>query len=374
MTDRADDTLEPEPKDGRRWRYFHLIFLAFYFPEWLWRPPGIADLIAAALAIAVFVPIFFSAFEQHSPRFTLHIVAYELIAFAASPFSGLHGVFHVYACVQAGFQRPRRTAIRGILLLTLVYAAFILIVQPSLQDLVNAGFALVSGVIVGIACISQAETLERERVLKRARVLERQRAALAERERIAHDLHDLLGHTLTMVAVKSELAAKLMDKAPEQAKREVGEVAGAARGALKEIRAAVYDMTVTTVEAEIELARRALDAAGVDLSVDDEIPPLSPPLGKALGLIIREAVTNIVRHSKADRARIRIAADGDELHLTVSDNGIGRDDDAAQGAGLAGVRKRIAALGGQLLIRSSDGMQLSVSLPFGDDRHAGSEA
>ena len=94
-------------------------------------------------------------------------------------------------------------------------------------------------------------------------MLEQQRATLAERERIAHDLHDLLGHTLTMVAVKSELAAKLIDKNPKQAQQEITDVSDAARDALKEIRAAVYDMTVTTVEAEIELARQALDAAGV---------------------------------------------------------------------------------------------------------------
>lgn len=369
MTDDADDRLGP--RESRRWQYFHLIYLAFYFPEWLWRPPGPADLLAAALAIAVFLPIYLNASAQ---RYTAHIVAYELIAFAASPFSGLHGVFHIYACVQAGFQRPRAAAYRGILVLTLAYVAFNLLVQPALQDVFNAAIAIVLGAITGIACISQAETLENERVLKRASVLERQHAALAERERIAHDLHDLLGHTLTMVAVKSELAAKLMDRNPEQAQQEIDDVSKAARGGLQELRAAVYDMTVTTVEDEIEMARRALDAAGVALSVDDDIPPLNPSLGQALGLTIREAVTNIVRHSRADQAQIRIAADRGELKLTVIDNGIGSGDAANQGTGLAGVRRRISALGGELAIEGSHGMRLSVSLPFDDSPQAGAEA
>ena len=364
-----DDAQELRRPD--RWRYFHLIYLIFYFPEWLWRPPGVVDFLALAVALAVFVPVYLSAYEQHTPRFTSHIVAFEFIAIALSPFSGLHGVFHIYACAQAGYQRPRRMAIRGIVLLTLFYSVFTLLIGFSPQNLVNAGFAIFFGVVTGIGCISQADTLERERQLKRARVLERQRATLAERERIAHDLHDLLGHTLTMVAVKSDLAAKLIEPKPDQAKQEIADVAEAARGALKEIRVAVYDMTVTTVEAEIELARHALNAAGILLSVDHELPPLSPSVGKALGLTIREAVTNIVRHSGADRARIRITTRGDEIRLTVSDNGVGSDEDTAHGAGLAGVRKRVAALGGELLVRGSEGMQLSVALPFGDEGRFG---
>ena len=165
--DRGDDELELQEDDGR-WKYFHLIYLAFYFPEWLWRPPGVADLVAAAIAMAVFIPIYFTAYERSGARYLSHIVAYEVIAFAVSPFSGLHGVFHVYACVQAGFQRPRQTAIRGILLLTFAYAAVTFLLQPSIQDVINAVFALVIGLVTGIACISQAETLERERPEARA--------------------------------------------------------------------------------------------------------------------------------------------------------------------------------------------------------------
>ncbi len=369
----TEDVAEQESSIDR-WRYFHLIYIAFYFPEWLWRPPATVDYVAIAVALAVFVPIFLSAHEKHTPNFVLHIAAYEIIAIALSPFSGLHGVFHIYACAQAGYQRPKTSATKIIVGLTLFYVAFNFATGASNQDLFNALFAVVFGLITGFGCMSHADSLERERNLKRARVLERQRATLAERERIAHDLHDLLGHTLTMIAVKSDLASKLMDKDLEKAKQEVDEVAGSARDALKEIRAAVYDMTVTTVEAEIELARQALDAAGISLTVDEDVPPLSPPLGKALGLTIREAVTNIVRHSKADSARIHIRPGSDELTLTVSDNGVGSDGSGSSGAGLDGVRKRITALGGDMQLTSSNGTELCVSLPFGDEFPAGSEA
>ena len=110
------------------------------------------------------------------------------------------------------------------------------------------------------------------------------------------------------------------------------------------------------------------------LTVDDDVPPLSPPLGKALGLTIREAVTNIVRHSKADSARIHIEPGREELTLTVSDNGVGTGDASGSGAGLDGVRKRITALGGDMQLTSSNGTELSVSLPFADEFPAGSRA
>jgi two-component system sensor histidine kinase DesK len=197
-------------------------------------------------------------------------------------------------------------------------------------------------------------------------VLERQRATLAERERIAQDLHDLLGQTLTTVALKAEVAKKLVDRDPERAKQEFDEVAAAARQALDEIRAAVYDMTATSVENEIALARQALEAAGVTLHVDSDLPPLAPQLGKALGLTIREATTNIVRHSGADTARIDIGQEGRRLSLTVADNGHGIQASSTEGAGLAGLRLRIRTLGGDTAIEQEHGMRIRVNLPLDD--------
>ncbi|MEM9056218.1 MAG: sensor histidine kinase [Pseudomonadota bacterium] len=346
----------------RRWRLFNLVYLLLFVASWVWQPPDRASLIAAGLALAVFLPVYFHAFERHEPAFMLHIGIIEAIALVLIPFAGMQGVFHVYACAQSAFQRPARRAIVLIVGLTMVYAAYALLVIGT--GWLAIGFDLAFGVVIGSACIGAADGFERERQLERSRVLERQRATLAERERIAHDLHDILGHTLTMVAVKSDLAAKLIDRDPGRARREIDDVAEAARNALKDIRAAVYDMTATTVDTEIALARRALDAAGVSLDVRNALPPISPPVGKALGLTIREAVTNIVRHAHANAARIQIDQQGDELRLVVADNGVGSRDGASEGAGLAGLRKRIQALGGEATVDSVDGMRISVSLPL----------
>lgn len=347
---------------GWGWRAFNLVYLTMYFSGWLWQAPERADVIAIALALVVFLPVYLHAYEGSTPRFIPHLVAMELLAWALAGFAGVHGVFHVYACVQAAFQRPRRRAIWLIATLTAAYAAFALIAGEHWLTLL---FTLGFGVIVGGGCIAAADGLEREQLLRRSRVLERQQATLAERERIAHELHDLLGQTLTMVAVKSDLAAKLVARDPARARSEITDVARAARDALTQIRTAVYDMTATSVESEIALARQALEAAGVRLEVRSEMPPLSPSLGKALGLTIREATTNIVRHSQADAARISIGLEEDgRLQLVVADNGVGAPADGHEGTGLSGLRKRVADLGGETVIEQRDGMQIRVRLPL----------
>ena len=350
------------PDSGIGWKLFNLVYLAFFFVGWLWAPLEPSDVIAGLVGVALFLPLYFDAYEGSEPRYLLNAAGMELIAWALSPFAGIHGVYHVYACVQCGFQRPRRRAMWLIAVFTLVYLAFaLLFVRPGYVIAINVLF----GLVIGFACIAGADSIERERRLRRSRVLERQRATLAERERIAQDLHDLLGQTLTSVALKAEVAGKLVDRDPERARRELDEVAGAARQALDEIRAAVYDMTATSVDNEIALARQALEAAGVTLHVASDLPPLAPRLGKALGLTIREATTNIVRHSGADTARIDIGRQGRRLSLTVTDNGRGIQQEAStEGAGLAGLRRRIRALGGETAIEQDGGLRIRVSLPM----------
>jgi two-component system sensor histidine kinase DesK len=365
---------EPASTNNHRlWQLFNLVYLLFFFSGWIWQRPQLQDVLAIALAIAVFLPVYFDAYDGSTPRVIPHIAVMEGLAWALSGFAGLHGVFHVYACVQSAFQRPRRRALLLIGVLSLAYTAFsIVAAQPLVTILFNVFF----GIVIGTACIGSAETIEREHQLRRSRVLERQHATLAERERIAHELHDLLGHTLTMVALKAEVAAKLMQRDPERARIEIGEVADAARDALGEIRSAVYDMTATSVESEIELARRALDAAGVSLEVSSDVPPeVAPAVGKALGLTIREATTNIVRHSRASAARIELARVGDRLRLIVSDNGVGTTADGrGEGAGISGLRNRVAALGGDTIIERDRGMHIRVSLPIQASAQRGSAA
>ena len=187
-------------------------------------------------------------------------------------------------------------------------------------------------------------------------------AKVAERERIARDLHDVLGHTLSVVVLKSELAGKLIGSDVERARQEVGEVEQIARQALSEVREAVRGYRAEGIAAEIARARRTLDAAGVRLEWQGETVTLVPAHESVLSLVLREAVTNILRHAGATSCRLELAADG-RRHAPVACTTTGAAPSESEGSGLRGMRERVEALGGRLDIDSREGTRLTVAHP-----------
>ena len=169
---------------------------------------------------------------------------------------------------------------------------------------------------------------------------------VAERERIARDLHDLLGHTLTVIVLKSDIANRLFTAQPEVAHREIAEVETAARKALAEVREAVTGYRGEGLQVEVSRARHALTSAGVQLTTDIEYFVLPPAIANTLSLVLREAVTNVIRHSGATTCYLELHRDGDRLTLKIEDNGSGKL--SAEGNGLRGMRERLAAAGGTL--------------------------
>jgi two-component system, NarL family, sensor histidine kinase DesK len=188
-------------------------------------------------------------------------------------------------------------------------------------------------------------------------------AQVAERERIARDLHDVLGHTLSVVVLKSELAGKLMGHDAGRARQEIGEVEQIARKALAEVREAIRGYRTEGIGAEIARARRTLDAAGVSLDSQGDGVRLDPTHESVLSLVLREAVTNILRHAGASRCRLVLAADEGRTLLRVEDDGRGAI--RHEGNGLRGMRERIEALGGRLEIDSRQGTRLTAEIPHG---------
>ena len=176
----------------------------------------------------------------------------------------------------------------------------------------------------------------------------RRLAATAERERIGRDLHDLLGHTLSLITLKLELSRKLLDRDPEAARRELLEAERVARNALGEVRGAVTGYRAADLAAELASARLLVEASGVRLDYDPPPAGLTPACEGELALVLREAVTNIARHAGATGASVRFAADGDAIVMTVADDGRGGRHD--EGNGLRGMRERGAAIGGTLRV------------------------
>jgi two-component system sensor histidine kinase DesK len=238
------------------------------------------------------------------------------------------------------------------------------------------GAATVLTGIVGASNIHFAEVHRKNRHLKAAREEVERLAKGAERERIARDLHDLLGHTLTLIAVKSELAARLCDRDPERSQREIREVHRISRQALVEVRRAVQGYRAegsAGLAYELASARGALESAEVEVELrlgSGPVAEVAAALGTeredALALALREAVTNVLRHARARRCRISLERAGGCLRLEVTDDGRGTSKGRAapDGAGLAGMRERIRRLGGAVERRSGRGTTLQVEVPL----------
>jgi len=218
---------------------------------------------------------------------------------------------------------------------------------------------MIIGIIVNVERINHGK----DAALKLSHEEVRRLAATAERERIGRDLHDLLGHTLSLITLKLELSRKLFDRDSAASRREVEEAERIARHALAEVRSAVTGIRATDLAAELASARLLLECSSVHL--DYEAPPgLSTEIERGLSLVLREAVTNIARHARASHAQITFASGSDFVQLCIVDNGKGGI--AVDGNGLSGMRERIAALGGTLGIDSprGQGTRLLVRVPM----------
>ncbi len=194
-------------------------------------------------------------------------------------------------------------------------------------------------------------------------------AAVAERERIARDLHDVLGHTLSVIVLKAELAGRLINRQDPndhaRAASEIADVERITRTALAEVREAIGGYRTRGLGAEIEAARLTLDAAGVTLIFDSTATStanLSAPEEIALSLALREAITNIVRHACATTCRLSFATEDNQRRLVIEDDG--QHAVSREGNGLRGMRERIESLGGHLFLERDHGTRLLIELPL----------
>lgn len=188
-------------------------------------------------------------------------------------------------------------------------------------------------------------------------------AALAERERIARDLHDLLGHTLSMIALKAELASELLSRDVSRTRREVDQVACIARDALAQVRSAVDGMRSAALQAELAAACELLDAVGVVLTSQIDAVTMAAEVESALAMVLRESVTNIQRHAGARHVRVSLTTEGDSVRLQVDDDGHGRS--VRPGNGLNGMRERLLLVGGALEVTALQprGIRVTAVVP-----------
>jgi two-component system, NarL family, sensor histidine kinase DesK len=217
--------------------------------------------------------------------------------------------------------------------------------------------------IIGMINLHFTELARRNVRLKLAHEEVERLAKLDERERIARDLHDLLGHSLAVITLKSQLAARLARFDPERAAAEMSEVERISREATNEVRRAVRGYRAQKLGTELAKARLALESAGMRLEVHAGPFALGSDQESVVALALREAVTNVVRHSRAERCVVRVDSGRERFVLEVEDDGRGIR--RPEGAGLAGMRERLAPLGGTVELEpvGPHGTLLRLTLP-----------
>jgi two-component system, NarL family, sensor histidine kinase DesK len=347
--------------DEHRWMpLIWLPFTIWFFLDPLSRHAGLLGWAANTILGLVFILLYLQAFSRPEPYKLLSILAMSLMAATLIPFNGGAIGFLIYAAAAGGFHTKLRRVF-GLVVLDLAILGFyahrlnlpIAFWGSMFMLIVLVGFGNHFGALSH--CASKKLRLAQDEIEHLAKV--------AERERIARDLHDLLGHTLSLITLKSELARKLVDRDPQRAKQEMQEVEHASRAALADVREAISGYRGHGLAAELIRARQTLETAGIRVDCEAAEVPLSPAQESVLALSLREAVTNVVRHAQAQRCSVRLKREQEACILEVADNGRGAVH-APEGNGLRGMRERLEAIGGSLQRKSEAGTCLVIHLPL----------
>lgn len=345
--------------------YAWLIYLSFYVVWAVVRSTTPLLWTVNAAGLLAFLLLYFRAFWMRGPRLVGIAFAIVGLGVLLIPVNPGANAFFIYGAAFLGDAVRPRVAVRWLLLIVLILALEAWLVPLHL-------FAWAPGIvfslIIGGTNIHFGEMRRKDAALLAAQKVAQRHAAAAERERIARDLHDLLGHTLSVIVIKSELASKLADRDPRRAAAEIRDVEQISRKALNEVREAIHGYRAERMEQEIANGRRALAAAGVTL--DARLAPLGlePAAEQALALAVREALTNVLRHARAQRCDVRVERTKDTVRVVVEDDGIGST--ANEGAGLSGMRARLAAIGGEMRRDGTRGTRLELLVPVPSDAAA----
>ena len=272
-----------------------------------------------------------------------------------------YGSLFLYAVIMGGAAFPWKRGVLAVVLLSVLAGAIELARGESVTTSTGQ---LLNDLLVGIAAVAGRLLVEANQKLSQAREQIARLAVGEERLRFARDLHDLIGHSLSVIALKSELAGRLIKSSPGLAGHEVEDIEKVARDALREVREAVAGYRQPTLAAELAGAHEALMAAGIEFHVDQEHAPLTPAVEAVLAWTVREGVTNVMRHSQAKRCAIRISSRDGHITVEVVDNGRGGTLEA--GSGLRGLRERVLERGGTLTAEPlpHEGFRLRVTLPL----------
>jgi two-component system sensor histidine kinase DesK len=349
------------PKDSEySWAIYSVLYFSFFFLDPIMGHASCLLWFLTLLATAVFLVLYFGLFWVSCRQGLLHLAAMVLMGAAFAKYNGGANTLFIFAAACGPFVVDSESD--GIKVLAAVEVAAFL----TWWGLHLSGWFLFFGnglsFIVGASNIHFAQRNRTNRKLFKAQEEIEQLANLAERERIARDLHDVLGHTLSVIILKSELAGKLMDRDPQRAGNEIREVEQISRQALSEVRDAIRGYRSQGLWAELTQAKATLETAGVSVTCEATQIPLPALQESVLSMAVREAVTNVVRHAQARTCNLRLDQQNGSCRLAIEDDGRGSMQN--EGDGLRGMRERVEMLGGTLDRDSQSGTKLTITVPL----------
>jgi two-component system sensor histidine kinase DesK len=348
--------------------YLWAFSLTFMLWQYFFVPPRAIELLMFGVTAVLFLPLYLYSFWATGRAAILCIALTCLGGVIWIPYNTGAGTLFVFAAGMCGRLSPGRNAYRMLAAVLGLATVGGYLLSPIGKTFLLAPWII--GVAVGLGSIMESEQRAARRQLLRKQEEVEHIARIAERERISRDLHDLLGHSLSLIALKAELASKLAGRDLEACKREIGDIETTARRALAEVRTAVTGYRDSGLSGALASARASLAAAGVELRED--VPPhflhgaLAAGQEHVLALALREAVTNVVRHAGATRCTVNLMLEGQDAVLRVADDGdrLPAGGEVRAGNGLSGMRERAASVGGRLAIAVDKGMRLELRLPM----------
>jgi two-component system sensor histidine kinase DesK len=340
-----------------------VLYLGFFFVDPIISHASLRLWLLDGVGAFVFLVLYFGLFFTEHPYPVAHIVGMVLLGMLYLPINGGACTFFIFAAAMVPFCVESHTAAAvGLIAIGSTGAIYAWLLHIRGWGLF---YSSLFPVLIGTGNAFFAERNRMNRRLRKANEEIEHLAKVAERERIARDLHDVLGHTLSVITLKSELAGKLMERDPERAAKEIREVEEISRQALSEVRDAIRGYRAKGLAAELALAKATLETAGVAVQCDASTTLKIPAMQESvLSLAVREGVTNVVRHADARNCRLRLEQQNGSCRLEIHDDGRGFA--SMEGNGLRGMRERVEMLGGTLERTNKSGTMLIISLPLKD--------
>jgi two-component system sensor histidine kinase DesK len=338
-----------------------IFYLGFFFIDPILSHAAARLWFYDALGTAIFLVLYLGLFWIENPIGLLHIGGMVLLGLVFQPINSGACTFFIYAASMLPFSvKTQKAAVIG--LLTIGSIGAINVLRLHLNGWILFDSSLFP-VVIGAGNIFFAERNRMNDKLRKANEEIEHLATVAERERIARDLHDVLGHTLSVITLKSELAGKLIERDPQRAGKEIREVEEISRQALAEVRDAIRGYRTKGLAAELAYAKTTLETAGLTVQCDAATTVKLPAVQESvLSLAVREAVTNVVRHAQARTCRLRLEQQNGTCRLQIQDDGRGSSN--GDGNGLRGMRERVEMIGGTLQRNSESGTTLTITLPL----------